>query len=406
MPQTVPPPPLTLVLLVDGLGSRYLAPYGCTWIDTPSLNRLAARSIVFENAIADSNQAADAVASFLAGRPAVISGNPSAQPAVSPLPEIRQRARCLLMSDDPACLPVDLPDAWFDEVLALPDVAAWAETAESTTHLADTHLAHCFARIISELSEQDLPLLAVIHLASLTRVWDAPLEMRARFCEEDDPEPEPWVVPPRRLGRFPDPDPDEILGITRALAAQIECFDTCLGLLLDELKAQQLDEATLLTVCGLRGFPVGHHGEVLPANSLLSEVIDVALLVGLPNAEEPASRRDHGLIQPSEVLSGIAEWMSGGSTMTTGRVGPSVAILGNENIRAIRTPAWLLIETEDQNRLFVKPDDRWDVNPIQDRCRDITDALSEARVKYLNFLVHGAAASRPQLASELLERFD
>ena len=44
-----------VVLLFDGLGSSYLGPYGNTWLDTPACNRLAARSLLLETMLTDSN---------------------------------------------------------------------------------------------------------------------------------------------------------------------------------------------------------------------------------------------------------------------------------------------------------------------------------------------------------------
>ncbi|MCX7425208.1 MAG: hypothetical protein NTW96_06230, partial [Planctomycetia bacterium] len=48
---------------------------------------------------------------------------------------------------------------------------------------------------------------------------------------------------------------------------------------------------------------------------------------------------------------------------------------------AIRTPAWYMRLT-DPPELFVKPDDRWEVNDVADRCRDVADRLRDAAAAY------------------------
>ncbi len=408
MPSFPSLPPLTVVLLVDGLSPRYLGPYGCTWIDTPSLNRLAAHSIVFENAVADSIDADWAIRSVITGTPAANFG--SADLAVaSPLGDLRDQAHCLLMSDDPASWHLASPNAIFDEVIDLPNVRERSSEAGPASHLADTHLAHCFAWINTVLLSRDLPLVAVVHLASIAQLWDAPPAMRARFCEEDDPDPGDWVVPPGHLANPQEPDPDEILGITRALAAQIECFDICLGTLLEELELQQLGPSTLLALAGLRGFPTGHHGVVGPGRQhLYSDVIDIPCWIKLPETEPAVGWRDHQLIQPSSILSllvkGFTEQPDRPEPIAARRAAAAVLTAGDHS--AIRTPAWLLVESPQQQRLFVKPDDHWDVNPVQDRCRHICDALGLARQQFLESLADARTRPMPPLTPELVERWD
>ena len=39
----------TIVILMDSLNRRFLPAYGNTWVRTPNIDRLAARSCVFDN---------------------------------------------------------------------------------------------------------------------------------------------------------------------------------------------------------------------------------------------------------------------------------------------------------------------------------------------------------------------
>ena len=44
---------------------------------------------------------------------------------------------------------------------------------------------------------------------------------------------------------------------------------------------------------------------------------------------------------------------------------------------ALRTPAWFLHQgtTDDPPKLFVKPDDRWEVNDVANRCPEIVEQM-------------------------------
>ncbi len=46
-------PRSAIVVVIDRLGSGFVGPYGNTWVDSPTLNRLASESLLFETAIAD-----------------------------------------------------------------------------------------------------------------------------------------------------------------------------------------------------------------------------------------------------------------------------------------------------------------------------------------------------------------
>jgi hypothetical protein len=402
-------PPISVILAVDGPSPRYLAPYGCTWIETPVLNQLAANSVVFENAIADSIDVQAGLRALLTGvHPHANKSDP--RRGDSALAAIRETVTCVLLSDDLNRFDSELLEL-FDEAVALPDVSVYARTARTADHLADTHLGHCFAQVLSELTSRDLPLFCLVHLGSMTRIWDAPMEMRTRFCEEDDPLPGQWVIPPEQLAGAPNTDPDEVLGITRAIAAQIECFDLCLGSLLDVLESQQLLDSALLAVIGLRAFPTGHHGVVgCEPQHLLSDTIDVPLMIQFPKSHNPGGWRDHDLIQPSSALSWLlAQFKRNGDPLQTfeHRQAPPLVVVTGDQSHAVRTAAWLLYEDREHSQLFVKPDDRWDINPVQDRCQDIVQLLHKVRNDILAAIHRGDPIfSGPQLAPELLGRSD
>ena len=85
------------------------------------------------------------------------------------------------------------------------------EDGQVAEEIAQTHLARCFAQAIDWLDSARGPFLLWCHLGGMGRLWDAPLEFRRRYCEQDDPEPpESEEVPCRMLEE--DYDPDLLLG--------------------------------------------------------------------------------------------------------------------------------------------------------------------------------------------------
>lgn len=58
----------TIVILMDSLNRRFLPAYGNTWVRTPNIDRLAARSCVFDNHFVGSAPCMPARHDLLTGR--------------------------------------------------------------------------------------------------------------------------------------------------------------------------------------------------------------------------------------------------------------------------------------------------------------------------------------------------
>ena len=376
-----------IVLLIDGLNPTFLSPYGCSWINTPALDQLAAQSVVFERSVCETIDPAESITSFLSGRHPLMSDSQN-NGDFHLLQSCRDLGiQSVLLTDNPSqCTKFQV---WFDRVVSLPPASE--ESGTAAQDIAATHLAKCFAVVMDELPRQASPFLAIIHVTSLARIWDAPSAMRHIHRDEDDPEPLQMVRPPEKRGEF---DPDEILGVTHAYAAQLETFDTCMGVLLQELLLDGLLESTMLVLAGLRGFPVGHQGHMGQGPLHLgSDATCVPLLIRATDENQihASATRSHELTTVSEWFEWIVAWLSddlenrpaksfGGTDLDPGSRSDGCrefAVVSSENARAIWTPAWLLVDCDEQMRLFVKPDDRWDVNPVQDRCRRIVESLSD-----------------------------
>ena len=82
-----------------------------------------------------------------------------------------------------------------------------------------------------------------------------------------------------------------------------------------------------------------------------------------------------------------------------------LCIAGSGGQQAIRTPAWYLRDGAEPE-LFAKPDDRWEVNDVSDRCEEVVDSLRSALVEYEESVRSGHLTELPPLEGILLRGFD
>ena len=131
---------------------------------------------------------------------------------------------------------------------------------ESVTNPAEnietTQLARLFAVASAGLAQLPQPFCLWVHAGSMGRLWDAPLELRNRYADEGDPPPSESVeVPCRPLPE--NFDPDELLTIVQAYAAQASLLDACLAGLLDALAESSAAPNTLVAVLSAQGISTG-----------------------------------------------------------------------------------------------------------------------------------------------------
>lgn len=72
-------------------------------------------------------------------------------------------------------------------------------------------------------------------------------------------------------------------------------------------------------------------------------------------------------------------------------------------VNTLQTHAWKLITDGDRTSLYVKPDDRWEINDVSRRCPGIVEAMENA----LTDLTATGAVCWPEgyeLSSELADR--
>jgi hypothetical protein len=399
------------------LQAGFLGAYGNTWVGTPAFDALAAEGFAFDWALADSPSLERFFRAAWTGLPA-IAADPSEPPASLPALYRRAGGRALLVCDDPAVARLPWVED-FDEC----EVLSASQVRRPAGSVEETHLAQFFARAAQRVESAEPGTLVWLHSQGLAGTWDAPLELRNRYAEEDDPLPPAGVDPPSRL--LPERvDPDELLGFGFAYAGQVAALDECLGLLLAAIDESRLGRDALVIVTAPRGFPLGEHGRLGPCDEpLYEENVHVPLLLRFPD-RAGALGRGQALVEPADLFGTLVEWCEGGpgqsEQQTTGRnefrptgLLPLVrgevgklrdrVLLVSEHDRAIRTPAWYLRvsqqDGEERLELFAKPSDRTEVNEVADRCGEIAVDLAAV-------LAEGIAGGARELGESLVTIVD
>jgi arylsulfatase A-like enzyme len=300
-----------LVIKACGLHIGYLGCYGNDWIATPNLDRLAADGIVFDRHIVDAPETGDA------------DGD------------------------------------WLDQARG-------------------------------RLDRLDAPR-AIVHTAgpTLSAPWRLSDDLLTMYTEDD--EIEPWPDPP--VGELH--DAEAILRVQDTYAAAVTWFDAQVGQLLDDIAKRPWADELLLVFTASSGYPLGEHGRLgWDRPWLYEEVVHVPLIVRWPGRLS-AGMRIAALTQPEDLTNGLLGWMGGWPEKpgvealiqgTTDLLRPHALSswrVGSRSEHALRTPEWTLIVPKEQDpadsprarQLYVKPDDRWEVNNIADREFEKTDEL-------------------------------
>jgi len=168
--------------------------------------------------------------------------------------------------------------------------------------------------------------------------------------------------------------------------------------LLKEMKSLQLDKESLLIFTSDRGQALGEHGVVGEVRPWLhDELLHLPLIVRLPGSAE-AGGHVSALTQSVDVLPTLLESFGLGSAAVHGQSlfpllrGQVDTVreyacaglrVGEEREWAIRTPEWSYLSPQRpettarsrQPRLYVKPDDRWEVNDISQHHPEVVERL-------------------------------
>jgi arylsulfatase A-like enzyme len=377
-------------VVIDRLHVGYLGCYGNSWIETHNLDHLAASGFLFDQAFIESPSLAAQYASFTSLPQAAAAQDPS---LVARLREAGLAT--VFITDDPAV--AELPwAAALDDVVHV-DID---RSDECAAEIEETHLGRLFAAVGQWLDEAREPFCLWLHCGSLGVSWDAPLTFRERYCEEDEPSPQAGaIVPNRQLSE--DYDPDELLSVTQAYAGQISLLDICLGALLEDVEQLSLADRMVLSVASARGFPLGEHRRLGPVDdALYAELVHVPWIVRLPDGVGAADRTQ-ALVHSGDLAPVLLDALGLPLDSGTAAARSALALVRGESDmlrerlvvsgpnaeRAVRTSAWymrvpnysppdLASKRELSVELYAKPDDRWEVNDVADRCPEVVELLT------------------------------
>ncbi len=346
--------PPTIVLVVDGLSATLPGPYGNTTVETPTLNRFASESALFDFCFVEF--------------PALFQSCPILWKGL-----IDENGG-ILVSDctDVLTLASDYP---FESVVDATGVRKLALAGD----ISATQTANFFAHAIEAIQMLDSDGLCWLHHVGFTGQWDAPWDLRCTFADEEDPEPPRDVDRP--IGEF-DPrevDPDQLLGYQHSAYAQLAVFDQLFGVFLEQLRQNGILDQVNFVLASTRGYPLGEHGIVGQFDNLFNETIQVPLMIRkATDLEQPSpsfGSRHGGLVQLEQLNQMVAGLMDGGfHSVPFCEVAKSAV----GQLRSLNNGRWKLIfdpEAIESARLYAKPDDRWDMNDVSRRCADVVEEM-------------------------------
>ncbi|HAN98137.1 MAG TPA: hypothetical protein DCQ98_12220 [Planctomycetaceae bacterium] len=388
--------PLVVVSL-DGLASSFLGPYGNTWFPTPGFDALAADAMLFERVFAPSIDPTETLARCWQVVPGAVAATDSLARRL-----IGRGVNCRLVTDEPSIGELGRRSG-FDTILLKDDASSGQARAAD---LDSTDALRKIGGVLRTLERRGADGLTWVHLSGPARIWDAPLDLQQELRDDDDPEPGEWLAPPVDL----DPtklDPaaaeDARFRLQLAYAAQVRVWDAAIEFLRDGLEALAADDAesadgpsgaVRLVVVGTRGFATGLHGPCGDFDRAGDETLQVPVLIA--TAPDDAGLRVDRLGSLEE-LSALLESEAfsarlGPEPPSTERLdpwsacrrdlrptGPDRLFWSTSNGASIRTVHWLLtLDRSGTASLFVKPDDRFEMNDVAGRLPHEVELLSAA----------------------------
>lgn len=400
-----------LVIIVEGLGAAMIGPYGSATSTTPAMNRLAAQSLVLDQCFLDSFDLQTQLRSLWTATHA----NCPAPTTWNLWQALSERGvPCQLITDSVEA--ADLAEALGCPHVTVVDAAPTSEPAEDTE---DCRLTGVFAAALQQLVNPDTDGLVWIHARGLRHPWDAPLDLRQAMTDPEDPSPPSDTEVPD-LAIDQDTDPDVIVGWGQVAAAQVAVLDEAIDGLQQAIAARHDGDQWAWLLSSTGGVPLGEHGLVgRSRREGYAEEIAVPVLLR-PSTPLPVGIRRGELCQLPDLpltllvamgydrehlpaVWGLNMWQAGPPRRSTEwPAETTIAWLAHGDHLWIRTPAWSLLQNAGAGaRLFVKPDDRWEVSDIAARRDDIVDQLLALAPQLQSATARSARQELPKLDAEL-----
>ncbi|RPH83758.1 MAG: hypothetical protein EHM77_01310 [Planctomycetaceae bacterium] len=399
-----------IVLSFDGLANLALGSYGSSWNSTPELDRLAAAGVIWDRAVVASEDLADTLTRLWT---APMEGGTWVDACH------KRGAIELILSRDPAgdaaetTRLADVANSVGIDSCTVVEVESSADPAEEPEL---TILGQMFAALIDRLGSpnpvadrSDDWAVLWLHSDFLIRQWDAPRWLFPIDDEDEIAEPEnpadEWLepqvgdsglsargqiaeTPPPLMGTVCPPachldaesHPDWATTWMQTYGCQIRLIDHWIGCLLDLLAED--GRRIGIAILGTSGFALGQGGCVgHRVGPIISPQIHVPVMIHTPGmaplrwpALESLERVTRWLVpQVDHVappLTGLASppaWADAVAAQDT-----LIQTTSPRAAKTLTTHEWFFVRQHDgRTRMFLKPDDRDDVNDIADRCPEI-----------------------------------
>lgn len=359
-----------ILITIEGWGVNLAGCYGNSLLPTPSIDRLAAHGIVFDQFWMNSVEQSANIKAIMKGM----------QP---------DRWLCATDSNIAATALRQFDDLQRLEV-------AQDQSSESFDRLL-TEAFECWLQ-----QRKETPFLW-IHSRGLCGEWDAPYEFRKLMCDSDDPNPPSETTPPELI-LPPDFDPDLLFGLACGAGAQAVCIDQGIGFIMQTLKELGIQRECWIALAGLLGFPLGEHrrvgmgarspklddGKYTIADAYAERLHTPWILCPVP--ELSLGTRDHRICQPVD----LGDWLE--HTSDGLRIDPYLWTLDRNDLAwctgfdeiALITKYWsarfdfgrtidgcMVLDLTTQGEVYCFPEDRWQQNEIASRVPKVESLLRQ-----------------------------
>lgn len=359
-----------LCISIDGLHGGMIGAFGNGWIETPTLDALACRSILLDRYYAETTELPSVFDLFW-----LRNGS-------KPLPKFYSEKgfKTIFLTDDDEMSRHDIASD-FQQSIHFSQV----RNGKPAETLEETSFFQMFATIVDLLGSEcreSTPFLFWAHLAGFRGNWDFPIEYRERYRGDEDPEPYAGIAVPTLE---PEIDPDELQAVMEAYAGGMSVLDDALAGLVAVLEESKKGENTLFALTSTRGFSLGEHGRIGADDSLYGENIHLPLIVRRPGGLG-GTTRSSALVHSSD-FADFLFGMEGAPSLlheimleNREKIRDFVLIRNPNGERALATPDWYLRKTvhekSDRFQLYAKPDDHWEVNDVANRCPEKVGELA------------------------------
>lgn len=339
--------------------------YGNTWIQTPTLDSLACQSALFDRFYASSLDLSATLAEWWqffspqAGLPI----RDELSLLTPPPATVLSNYRTILLTDD--------TDVFLHEKAGLFDEKHRLESKQQSRpadKIKETQFYRNMATTADLLRYRaGTPFLLWAHFEGFARHWDFPLSYRQRYQIDEDPDPYSEVALPAIIGKNIDPDLKQ--SVAEAYSGGVSVLDEALSGLLAFLQKEELDRTTILLFTSARGFSLGEHHRIGSSDELYGENVHLPLFIRFPDGAF-AGFRSQTLLQPADIWELLTHK---NLPEEPAEIHPFLRI-GNT---VIVTPDWYIYQKPSGDELYVKPDDRWEINNVANRCPQVLEQMTD-----------------------------